>query len=86
MIKEIKVGDKEKEYIMPFIENQKVAYKGFRIALQNIVDADKLLWEEIRKVYPQVPADVKSSKPSLTHSEDAPWSIVYFEDENDNDK
>jgi len=85
MIKEIKVESKEQEYIRPFIENQKLAYKGFRIALQNIVDADKLLWEEVRKVYPQIPEDGKSSKPSLTHIENAPWSIIYYEEE-DSDK
>uniref|UniRef100_A0A6M3LN84 Uncharacterized protein n=1 Tax=viral metagenome TaxID=1070528 RepID=A0A6M3LN84_9ZZZZ len=80
MIKEIGVSDKEKAYIQPFVENQRLAYKGFRVALQNIDDADKLLWEEIRKVYPQVPADVKMSKPSLNHGETEPWTIVYFEE------
>ena len=63
----IKITENEKDQIAPFITKKEIADAAFIKASELIRDAEKELWEEIRKIWPLA---VK-----INHPRDGDWFV-----------
>ena len=78
MINTIKLTKEQKRFFGQFVKQSEIALTNFDLVGQMYENAQKNLWDGIKKEFKNIPW-TENSKSVFDHPKDGDWTITYYE-------